>query len=121
MEFETVRPKKRQNVTMAGILLKHKMGSFLGLAAVTIAVSSTYVGAYSRFMEKGYCKQTLLTNLSQIKKENQKLRLNLEECRQADRIEAFAVANGMKPSQQTAYLGTTVHPHVALNVRTDIR
>jgi len=112
-EFEIVRPKRRQRVTMTEILLKHRMGSFLGLTAVLIAVSSTYVGAYSRFMEKGYCKQALLTNLTQLKKENQKLRLTVEECRQADKIEAFASASGMKPSQQTAYLGPMV--------RTDIR
>lgn len=122
VEFETIRPKKRQKLTMTEVLLRHRMGSLLGLAVVTIAITSTYVGAYSRFMEKGYCKQELLTSLSSLKKENQKLRLTVDECRQAEKIEAFASANGMKPSQQTAYLGPTAHPHLAMNVgRTDIR
>lgn len=122
VEVEVRRPKKQKQLTIAELVWKHRMVSFLAVAVMVFLVASTYVGAYAMFMEKGYCKAALLSDLAQVKKENQKLRLGLDASRQPDRIEAFAVANGMKPSQETAYLAPTTHPHMAMNVdHTEIR
>jgi hypothetical protein len=48
----------------------------------------------------------MVSDLARLKKENEKLRTELDTLRQPMVIEAFAKANNMKQWQRTAYLGS---------------
>ena len=74
-----------------------------------------YVSAYARVTKKGYHKAERLYYLKMVKKQNDCLRLETEALRQPERIEAFAIEQGMKQSQEMAYLRSVNQPRVAQN------
>lgn len=125
--YEEVRPtvrkyKRRKKISIVRSLLSNPMACVVIAAAVFCMLISTYVSVYAGYTEKGRSRAALLSNLNDVKKDNEKLKLSLEQLRQPERIEEFAVASGMKQCQQTAYLERMDRPRVAQNtVPADIR
>jgi len=76
-------------------------------------LASTYVSAYAAFTEKGRSRALLISNLYRLKKENEKLRLTVDQLKQPDLIEGYALANQMKQCQATAYVVPVGNPRVA--------
>lgn len=86
------------------------------LASVLCFGSIVYISAYARVYEKGCRKADLVKHLNALRLDNEQLRLDVEKLRQPDRIASFALAGGMKQSEEMAYLKPVEHPAVAQNV-----
>jgi cell division protein FtsL len=97
-------------------LLHDRMVRVLFAAAAVCLLMCVYTRAYDGFTQKGYQRANLMNNLVQIRKENERLRLELEMLRQPTRIENFARSNGMKPSEEMAFVRPAGQPRLAQNV-----
>lgn len=101
------RPRRRKRASLLKALASNKMACILLFAAVTCIALNVYASAYARFTEKGYHRAALVSEFNKLKKDNEVLRLRMEGLQQPERIDAYALANGMTPSKQMAYLKST--------------
>ncbi|MHB0913015.1 MAG: hypothetical protein ACYC2Y_06180 [Armatimonadota bacterium] len=116
--YEVVRPvirKRRKKASLIRLILRDQMARVIILAVVAVLVGSVYVSAYSRFTSKGYLRGELLSTLSDLRKENESLRLDLETMKQPECIEEFAMAGGMEQSKEMAYIESDRQPRLAEN------
>lgn len=104
----------RKKSSLLATIVDSQMACVLVVAFVACLFATMYVGAYAGCNEKGRNRAKLVSELTRLKKENEKLRLDIVELRQPERIEMFAKEAKMKPCQETAYLGP-IDSHVAQN------
>jgi cell division protein FtsL len=86
------------------------------LAVSVLFVLSVYVSAYARATETGYKRSDLVSQLKDVRQENEMLRLKLEQLRQPDQIGAYAQSKGMEQSVNMVYLKPAVQPNIARNI-----
>lgn len=98
-------------------MFSNKMVGILLLASVICFVLTVYVGAYARVIEEGYHKGELLSQLRDLRIENEKLEVNLDNLRQPSRVAQFAQENGMLIGEKMVYLEAQVTPHLAQNAQ----
>lgn len=109
------KPRKRKKTSLFMAVIGNRMACVMVAAVVVCLAASIYLGACDSKMKMGYTRAELSSHLSNLRKDNQRLRIEVEKLRQQDRIEAFAVANGMQRPEQTAYLEPVETPSVAQN------
>lgn len=118
--YDAARPirhkvvKKRKR-SLFSVVVKSQIARILIVAAAACIIAKVYVGAYAGNQEKGYQKSDLSIRLRQIRLENDRLRLELDRLRQPDAITQFAISNGMKQSDEMAYLDPPNQPNIAQN------
>lgn len=120
LEVRQHSAKKAAGRKKKGLLLKvfsNKMACILLLASVVCFVLTVYVGAYARVTEEGYRKGELLANLKDLRIENEKLEVTLDNLRQPGRVAIFAQENGMLVGGKMVYLKPQVEPHLAQNAQ----
>ncbi len=98
-------------------IFANKMVGILLLASIICFVLTVYVGAYARVTEEGYHKGELLSQLRDLRIENEKLEVNLDNLRQPARVAQFAQENGMLAGEKMVYLDTQVESHLAQNAQ----
>lgn len=91
------------------------MACVLLLAVGALLLLIPYAGVYARATEQNYLKVDLLSQVRDLRMENESLRLRLESLRQPDEIAAFALENGMEQSTRLAYLKSVGQPNLARN------
>lgn len=120
--YETVKPivrkprRQRRKNLLRG-LIGSQMACALILAVAVTFVFCVYVSAYARVTSSGYEKGRMLSHLKSVNMENESMRLTLETLQQPERIEAFAVENGMQQAgSRIAYIKPASHPSLARNI-----
>jgi cell division protein FtsL len=109
------RPKRRKRTNLLRGLINNQMVCVLLVAIAVLFMLIPYASAYAKVMEKGYHKADLMAGLSNMRLENEALRLRLESLREPDRIAQFATAIGMVSSEALAYLRPVSRPNLAQN------
>ncbi|MDI6826948.1 MAG: hypothetical protein QME62_00530 [Armatimonadota bacterium] len=95
---------RRKRKGLVGLILGNRMLKILMVAVACFSVLTVYVGAHAKVIKQGYEKAYLQSRLKALEIENQELRVQLDILRQPDRITKLAIANGMVPAQQMAYV-----------------
>lgn len=118
--YEMTRPvtgktRNKRRTSPFRALLRNQIACILLVAAVVCLIANVYISAYAGVVEKGYEKANLMSRLKTLRLENERLRIQLDEMRQPDAITKFADKNGMKQSDEMAYLSPTYQPKVAQN------
>ena len=96
--------KRRRRVSAFALVFKNPMVCVLVMAFVACLTATMYVSAYSGCNAKGCSRAKLAVELSRLKKENERLRLDLIVLSEPEVIEKFANEHNMMQRQETAYL-----------------
>ena len=121
--YEEIRPtvtrpraRRRKRTSIVKALVRNRMAGILAVAVVASVMLNVYASAYAKFTRVGYQRSDMMATLRTIEKDNEVLRLRLDQLRQPETIEAYAITSGMMPSQEMVYLKSTeIQPHLAQN------
>ncbi len=109
------RSRSKRKPSLFAVLLKSPIVGVLLIAGVFCVIANIYIGAYAGVQEKGYQKSQLNIKLRQLKLENDRLKLQLDQLRQPDEITKFANTIKLKQNEEMAYLSPYNQPKVAQN------
>ena len=116
-QYSGNRGSKRRKKNILLRMLANRMVGILLLASVVCFVLTVYVGAYARVTEEGYHKAELLAQLKELRVENEKLSVSVDNLRQPGRVAAFAQENGMLVGDKMVYLKPQTDSHLAQNAQ----
>lgn len=105
----------RRKPSLLGRLFCNKMIGILLAAVIVCSAFTVYVGAYARLTQEGYRKAELLSQLKELRVENERLEVSLDGLRQPDKVAAFAIQNEMCIGSRMVYLEQDEQPSLAKN------
>jgi len=98
------KKKTNRQCWLLRFLLFDRVTVILASAAIICFGATVYIGAYARVTVKGYEKADMVSQLNNLKIENQELRIKLDTLRRPDRITQLALARHMRPATEMAFL-----------------